>query len=86
MSHQEILFNPAAALSFHRQRINEIKNSLAFNGQMADNYQRLYSKHRRGRNLVRAAWFYLRWKHYDRICWEIKVTTMLNERGIKLLP
>ena len=86
MSHQEILFNPRAALSFHQQRIHQIKNSLEFNGQMADHYQRLYNKHRHGRNLVLAAWFYLRWKHYERICWNIKVTAMLNERGIKLMP
>ncbi len=86
MSHQEILFNPRLAVSFHQQRIQEIKNSLPFNGQMAEHYQQLCSKHRKSRNMARAAFFWLKWKHYEKQCWNIKVTAMLNERGIKLMP
>jgi hypothetical protein len=83
MSHQEILFNPQALLQYHQQRITEIKNSLPFNGQMAEHYQHLYNKHKRSRNMVRAAFFWLRWQHYDKQCWNIKVNAMLQERGIK---
>ncbi|MEO6540335.1 MAG: hypothetical protein ABIN74_05065 [Ferruginibacter sp.] len=86
MSSQNIFIHPSATLVYHRVRIKQIKNSAFYAGAMADHYRALFEKRCKGRLLCRAAFAWIKWKHFEKEYLRLTVNEMLEHRNIKLMP
>lgn len=77
---------PLDDLYYHRIRTQQIKNSAAYAGCMADHYERLFKKRCNGRNLCRAAFAWFKWKHFEAEYLKLTVNEMLAAKNITILP